>query len=174
MIAYGSRRLSSAEERNYCVTHRDMLALVYFTKYFQEYLIGKKFLVRTDHSSLRWLQQFKYPDGQVYRWLEKLGKFDFDIKHRKGAKHTNADFMSRVVRGDNAECRQCHMPFPNTATFMTDRKIDNNEFNSDVCVLELGDASQQDELREDAPVRVRKKTWIENKQTKTVNSTERT
>ena len=62
VVAYGSRTLSIAEE-NYCVTHREMLALVYFTKYFQEYLIGKKFMVCTDHSSLRWLQQFKDPDG---------------------------------------------------------------------------------------------------------------
>ena len=66
VIAYGSRTLNNAEE-NYCVTRREMLAVVYFTKYFQEYLIGRKFLVRTDHSSLRWLQQFKDPDGQVYR-----------------------------------------------------------------------------------------------------------
>ena len=52
VIAYGSRTLNNAEE-NYCVTRREMLAVVYFTKYFQEYLIGRKFLVRTDHSSLR-------------------------------------------------------------------------------------------------------------------------
>ena len=38
MITYGSRTLSSAEEF-YCVTCREMLALVYFSKYFQEYLI---------------------------------------------------------------------------------------------------------------------------------------
>ena len=86
-----------------------MLALIYFTKYFQEYLSGKIFLVRTDQSSHRWLQQFKDPDRQVYRWLKQLSKFDSDIEHRRGTKHTNADFMSRIVRGDNAECR--YMPF---------------------------------------------------------------
>ena len=118
VIAYGSRTLNNAEE-NYCVTRREMLALVYFTKYFQEYLIGRKFLVRTDHSSLRWLQQFKDPDGQVYRWLEQLSKFNFDIEHGKGAKHTNADYMSRVVKGDQAECRQCHMPLPDSNIVVT-------------------------------------------------------
>ena len=41
VIAYGSRTLNNAEE-NYCVTRREMLALVYFTKYFQEYLIWEK------------------------------------------------------------------------------------------------------------------------------------
>ena len=155
VIAYGSRTLNSAEE-NYCVTRSEMLALVYFTKYFQEYLIGRKFLVRTDHSSLRWLQQFKDPDGQVYRWLEQLSKFDFDIELRKGAKHTNADYMSRVVRGDSVECRQCHMPFPKTDTIMTDTVSETAEVIFDLSVLELGDTSE-DEVRQDEIVRERKK-----------------
>ena len=37
VIAYGSRCLDKAE-RNYCVTRREMLAVVYFTKYFKHYL----------------------------------------------------------------------------------------------------------------------------------------
>ena len=49
------------------------------------------------------------------------------------------------------------MPFPNAATFMKDRKTDNDGTNVDDSVLELGDASEQDELSEDEPVRVRKK-----------------
>ena len=82
VIAYDSRTLNNAEE-SYCVTRREMLAVVYFTKYFQEYLIGRKFLVLTEYRSLRWLQQFKDPDGQVYRWLEQFSKFNFDVEHRK-------------------------------------------------------------------------------------------
>ena len=49
------------------------------------------------------------------------------------------------------------MPFPNAATFVKDRKKDNDGTNVDDSVLELGDASEQDELSEDEPVRVRKK-----------------
>jgi hypothetical protein len=91
VIANGSRVLDKAET-NYCVTRREMPSIVYFTKYFQEYLLGRKFLIRTDHSSLRWLQQFKDQDGQVHRWLEQLSKFNYDIEHRPGSKHTNADY----------------------------------------------------------------------------------
>jgi len=38
VIAYGSRSLDKPE-RNYCVTRREMLAVVYFTKYFKHYLL---------------------------------------------------------------------------------------------------------------------------------------
>ena len=137
------------------MTRREMLALVYFTKYFQEYLIGRKFLVRTDHSSLRWLQQFKDPDGQVYRWLEQLS--NFDIEHRKGAKHTNADYMSRVVKGDQAECRQCHMPFPDSKIVVPDRNETDEIVDVDISVLELGDSSHEGESRNSRQVRERRK-----------------
>src|SRR6266516_3741743 len=52
VIAYASRMLNPAE-RNYCVTRRELLAVVHFTKQFRTYLLGKEFLIRTDHSALR-------------------------------------------------------------------------------------------------------------------------
>ena len=69
VIAYASSTLSKAK-RKYCVTRKELLALVYFVKYFRHYLYGKKFTARTDHASLRWLMNFKNPEGQVARWLE--------------------------------------------------------------------------------------------------------
>ena len=109
MISYASRTLSEAEQM-YCVTSKEMLAVVFFTKYFKHYLLGRHFIIRTDHNSLRWLSQFKEPDGQVHRWLEQLSQYDYTIIHRPGLKHRNADFMSRVVRGEATLCKQCEMP----------------------------------------------------------------
>ena len=37
VVAYGSRTLSKSERR-YCVTRKEMLALVYFVKYFRHYV----------------------------------------------------------------------------------------------------------------------------------------
>ena len=68
VIAYGSRTLTQSERR-YCVTRKELLALVTFVKFFRHYLYGKKFLVRTDHGSLRWLMNFKNPEGQVAWWI---------------------------------------------------------------------------------------------------------
>lgn len=86
VIAYGSSTLDKPE-RNYCVTRRNMLAVVCFTKYFKHYLLGRMFTLRTDHGSLTWLQKFREPDGQIHRWLEQLGQFHMKILHRPGNKH---------------------------------------------------------------------------------------
>ena len=74
-IAYASRTLTKAE-RQYCVTRKELLAVVYFAKYFKHYLYGKQFTVRTDHSSLRWLLNFKNPEGQLALWLEHIRNED--------------------------------------------------------------------------------------------------
>lgn len=94
VIAYASRTLEKPEQ-NYCVTRKEMLAVVFFTKYFKHYLLGRRFILRTDHGSLPWLHRFKEPEGQVQRWLQQLSQFDFDIVHRPGLKHGNADAISR-------------------------------------------------------------------------------
>ena len=94
VIAYASRTLSKSE-RKYCVTRKELLALVYFVKYFRHYLYGQKFTARTDHASLRWLTNFKNPEGQVARWLEVLSMFSMAIEHRPGRLHVNTDGLSR-------------------------------------------------------------------------------
>ena len=51
--------------------------------------------MRTDHSELQRLHSFKKPAGQVARWLEKLSEYNYDIEHRPGKNHNNADSLSR-------------------------------------------------------------------------------
>ncbi|KRZ48054.1 Retrovirus-related Pol polyprotein from transposon 17.6 [Trichinella nativa] len=41
------------------------------------------------------------PDGQVARWLESLAELNFEIEHRAGRLHGNADALSRTC------CTQC-------------------------------------------------------------------
>lgn len=94
VIAYYSRVLTKAE-RNYCVTRRELLAIVDAIKFFRHYLLGRRFLIRTDHISLKWLLSFKDLEGQLARWLERLQEFDFEVQHRKGESHKNADGLSR-------------------------------------------------------------------------------
>lgn len=103
-ISFYSRVLSKSE-RNYCVTRRELLAVVEATKHYHKYLYGQKFIVRTDHGALRWLLNFKNPEGQIARWIERLQAYDFEIVHRKGRTHSNADALSR--RPCPQDCKHC-------------------------------------------------------------------
>ena len=100
VIAYASRVLTK-QERKYCTTRRELLALVWGIRYFRPYLFGNSFLARTDHRSLNWLKSFKEPECQLARWLQVLEQYDFEVLHRPGAKHLKADALSREP------CRQC-------------------------------------------------------------------
>ena len=64
VIAHGSRTLFRPERR-YCVTRKELLAVVTFVQHFCPYLLGCEFLLRTDHGSLTWLTNFKEPEGQL-------------------------------------------------------------------------------------------------------------
>ncbi|CAG2248426.1 unnamed protein product [Mytilus edulis] len=94
VISYFSKTFSKPE-RQYCVTRKELFAMVASIKNFHHYLYGRHFLVRTDHGALRWLMNFKNPEGQMARWLEVLGTYDFEIQHRAGRIHSNADALSR-------------------------------------------------------------------------------
>ena len=100
VIAYSSRVLSKAES-NYCVTRKELLAVTYYLKKHRQYLLGRHFRVRTDHAALIWLKRTPEPIGQQARWVSYIGEFDFDIEHRPGKAHGNADAMSRYP------CKQC-------------------------------------------------------------------
>ena len=80
VIAYASWALSKPE-RNYCVTRRELLAVVYSTHHFRQYLLGRHFTLRTDHHSLSWLRNFREPAGQLARWLEQLQQYSFSMIH---------------------------------------------------------------------------------------------
>ena len=106
VLAYGSRALH-CHERNNCATRLEMLALVDFIDHFRYYLLGRNFLVRTDHHALKWLMSFKQPEGQVARWLERLQEYDFTVEHRPGLSHANADALSRRPRRKHGICPSC-------------------------------------------------------------------
>ena len=93
-VCYASQGYSK-HEKNYNVTRKELLAVVTFTKKFRQYLLGRPFVIRTDHAALQWLKRTPEPIGQQARWLEILEEFDYDIQHRPGRNHGNADALSR-------------------------------------------------------------------------------
>ena len=88
VIVYFSKTLSKAE-RNYCVTHRELLPIVKTLEH------GQEFHLRTDHSTLTRLLSFRNLEGQTARWVQRLQEYNFTSEHRQGIRCTNADTLSR-------------------------------------------------------------------------------
>ena len=91
VIAYARRSLRISQRR-YCTTRREMLAAVVMCTHFRSYL--REVTLRTDHSSLRWLQKFKNEDGMLAHWYLLLDQFSVTFEYRPGPLHSNADGMS--------------------------------------------------------------------------------
>ncbi|KAF7654556.1 hypothetical protein LDENG_00068320 [Lucifuga dentata] len=87
-------------------SNRELLAVVSALHHFRPYLYGQSFLLRTDHASLTWLLSFKEPESQVARWIEALQSYSFDVQHRAGRLHSNADALSRRPCV-SVDCRHC-------------------------------------------------------------------
>ena len=103
VIAYYSKSLNPAQQK-YCTTRRELLAVVATLDHFKGYVWGPKFVVRTDHAALVWLKNLKNMQGMLARWLAKLQQFHFEIIHRPGAQHGNADGLSRCPQCERGDC----------------------------------------------------------------------
>jgi len=64
VLAYASRVLSSPE-KNYDVTRKELLAVVYGLKQLKQYLMGRRFIIRTDHTALQWLRKTPRTHGPM-------------------------------------------------------------------------------------------------------------
>lgn len=104
VVAYFSKKFSPPK-RNYCVSRKELLAVVRCLDFFHPHLYGTKFTIRTDHAALQRLRTLKNPEGQLTRWLGKLDQLNFQIQHCPRRVHGKADSLS--CRPCARDCSHC-------------------------------------------------------------------
>ena len=62
---------------------------------FRQYLVGNKFVVKTDHNNLRYSLTQKDLNERHQKWVSKIQAFEFDIEYVKGKNNLVADSLSR-------------------------------------------------------------------------------
>ena len=55
------------------------MAVVLAVKKWRHYLLGKKFLIRIDQRSLKFLNEHRLISEEQFKWATKLIGYDFDI-----------------------------------------------------------------------------------------------
>jgi hypothetical protein len=74
---------------------RELIGLVQAVLHWCPYLWGKKFLIRTDHYSLKFMLDQRLSTIPQHQWVSKLFGFDFTIEYRPGRLNIVVDSLSR-------------------------------------------------------------------------------
>lgn len=107
-ICFFSRKLGTRMKR-VATYQQELYAIVEAVYKWRQYLIGLRFLIRTDHKSIKELMQQVIQTPVQQQYVRKLMGFNFDIEYKPGVTNIVADALSRMYSEDD----------PETATFMS-------------------------------------------------------
>ena len=104
-VMYLSRSLSPAE-RNYANIEKEALSIVWCVKRAEKLLLGRHFLIRTDHRPLEYIFGEhkgipKTTSARLQRWAILLMAYDYSIRYVAGAQVPEADALSRLRFDDD-------------------------------------------------------------------------
>lgn len=97
VIAYASRTLSR-QEAKFSTWELEALAIIWSVKLWNVYLQCGKFTVVTDSKAAQHMLSLNdeaVSSGRLMRWGLVLQDYDFELKHREGKRHLDADGLSR-------------------------------------------------------------------------------
>jgi len=94
-IAYFSKALS-LKHQGLSAYEKELMALVLAVEKWRPYLLGRHFIIKTDHFSLKFLLGQKITTVFQSKWLPKLMGYDYEIQFRQGKENLAADGLSRV------------------------------------------------------------------------------
>ena len=94
IISYASRSLTDVESRYYQI-EREALAICWAIQHYKNYLLGRKFVVNSDHSPLQNIfNGNKELPARIERWVLKLQQYDFKVVYTTGSSNPS-DCLSR-------------------------------------------------------------------------------
>jgi hypothetical protein len=78
-------RKRNAAEQTYTVRERELLAVVGTLQEWMVYVLGHKFIVKTDYRPLQYLQNETHLSRRLAHWVTFLQDFHFDWDYISGA-----------------------------------------------------------------------------------------
>jgi hypothetical protein len=93
-IVFYSRSVAP-RHRSLAAYERELIGLVQAVRHWRPYLWGRRFTVKTDHYSLKYLLDQRLATIPQHHWVGKLLDFDFTVEYKSGSMNTVADALSR-------------------------------------------------------------------------------
>jgi hypothetical protein len=93
-VAFFSRPVAPRHQ-SLAAYERELIGLVQAVRHWRPYLWGRRFIVKTDHYSLKYLLDQRLATIPQHHWVGKLLGFDFSVEYRSGANNVVADALSR-------------------------------------------------------------------------------
>lgn len=92
----GNWKLSEAEA-HYTIVVKECLSCVVACLEYYQYIVGAKFYIRTNHSTLKWLINHVDLKGRLFHWILTRHAYEAEILRPKGSSHKNAYGLSRSL-----------------------------------------------------------------------------
>ena len=131
-VAFASRSLSPAK-RKYSQLDKESLAIIFGVKIFRHYLLGRKFIIYSDHKPLQHLfgRSRAIPpmaSARIQRWALTLSAYDYEINYKPGKDQASTDLLSRLplpketpTPGDIVLLMECLQASPTTSHQVMDQ-----------------------------------------------------
>jgi len=95
LIACGGRSLHPTE-KNYTITELELLSIFEALDKYRHYLLGRHFIIRSDHVSLQFLNSLTDNGaGRLHRWSLRLQQYSYSLIYVKLVNNNVADALSR-------------------------------------------------------------------------------
>ena len=94
VVCYESPK-TNEHQKNYPRCDLELVAIIHALNMWRNYLLGKRFVLMSDHSGLWYLFDQPNMNAKKARWLAVINEFDFEVKYIKGKENRVVDALSK-------------------------------------------------------------------------------
>ncbi|GJS40579.1 reverse transcriptase [Tanacetum coccineum] len=132
-LGYFSRKLGP-RMKVAATYQKELFAIVEAVYKWRQYLIGRRFIIRTDHRIIKELMQQVIQTPLQQKYVRKLMGFDFGIEYKSGASNLVADALSRLQEDDD-EVTSAFMALSRPVVGLLEELKRENETLDELCQL---------------------------------------